>query len=237
MKLLLTFVAALTLSVNASAAPGDVTGTVVESMNSGGYTYLLLMTASGQKSWAAVTKTTVKTGAMATVTNAMEMRDFESPTLKRKFDRILFGALADASAPAGDPHAGAKSGAMGGKPADMKHGGRAEVKGPIKVAKAAGPDGRTIAEVYAQKAALKDKDVVVTGKVVKYNSGILERNWAHLRDGSGKAKDGSDDLTVILKDESAVGQVITVKGKVVLNKDLGGMYKFPVALEDAVLVK
>ena len=123
---------------------------------------------------------------------------------------------------------------MGGMP---PHGARAEVKGPIKVAKAAGPDARTVAEVHAQKKELKGKDVVVSGKVVKYNSGIMDRNWAHLRDGSGKAKDGSDDLTVIMKDESAVGRVITVKGKVVLDKDLGGMYKFPVSLGDAVLVK
>ena len=97
--------------------------------------------------------------------------------------------------------------------------------------------GRTIAEIYAQKKELAGKEVLVSGKVVKYNSGILERNWAHLRDGSGKAKDGSDDITVLLKDESAMGQVITARGKVVLDKDLGGMYKFAVVLEDAVLVK
>lgn len=232
MKLLLAVFAVIALSPLASAA--DLTGTVVETMDAGGYTYLLIKTPAGEKKWAAVTKATVKKGSTATVTNSMDMRDFESPSLKRKFDVIAFGTLGDAGTPAAsaDPHAGASKGAPAGA-----HGGRAEVKGPIKVAKAAGPDGRTIAEVYAQKAALTGKEVAVTGKVVKYNSGILERNWAHLRDGSGKAKDGSDDLTVILKDESAVGQVITVRGKVVLNKDLGGMYKFPVALEDAVLVK
>lgn len=233
MKILLALVAVLALSPLASAA--DLTGTVVETMDAGGYTYLLIKTPAGDKKWAAVTKTTVKKGQKTTVTNSMDMRNFESPSLKRKFDVIAFGQLGDGAAPASAPHGGATKGdAMGGMPA---HGGRAEVKGPIKVAKAAGPDGRTIAEVYAQKAALKGKDVVVTGKVVKYNSGILERNWAHLRDGSGSAKNGSDDITVILKDESAVGEVITVKGKVVLDKDLGGMYKFPVALEDAVLVK
>ena len=233
MKILLALVAVLALSPLASAA--DLAGTVVETMDAGGYTYLLIKTPAGDKKWAAVTKTTVKKGSKATVVNSMDMKNFESPSLKRKFDVIAFGQRGDGAAPAADPHAGAakEAPAAGSSP----HGGRAEVKGPIKVAKAAGPDGRTIAEVYAQKAALKGKDVVVTGKVVKYNSGILERNWAHLRDGSGKAKDGSDDITVILKDESAVGEVITVKGKVVLDKDLGGMYKFPVALEDAVLVK
>ena len=167
----------------------------------------------------------------------MDMMNFESPTLKRKFDVIAFGMLGDgkATAAAADPHArGMKGGALGGA---APHGGRAEAKGPIKVTKAAGPDGRTIAEIYAQKKELAGKEVLVSGKVVKYNSGILERNWAHLRDGSGKAKDGSDDITVLLKDESAMGQVITARGKVVLDKDLGGMYKFAVVLEDAVLVK
>lgn len=236
MKLFLTLTVAL-LALPPLASAGDLTGTVVETMDSGGYTYLLIKTPAGEKKWAAVTKANVKKGATATVTNSMDMMNFESPSLKRKFDVIAFGMLSDAKAPAAaaDPHTGTpKAAAMGGA---APHGGRAEVKGPIKVAKAAGPDGRSVAEVYAQKAALKGKEVVVTGKVVKYNSGIMDRNWAHLRDGSGKAKDGSDDLTVIMKDESAVGQVITVRGKVVLDKDLGGMYKFPVSIEDAVLVK
>ena len=218
MKLLLTLIAAaLTLSLNAEA--GDLTGTVVESMNSGGYTYLLIKTPAGDKKWAAVTKANIKKGDTATITNSMDMKNFESPTLKRRFDVIAFGMLGGSSATAMSPS------------------GRAEVKKPVKVAKAAGPDGRTIAEVYAQKKDLQGKEVVVTGSIVKYNAGILERNWAHLRDGSGKAKDGSDDLTVILKDEAELGQVVTARGKIVLNKDLGGMYKFPVALEDAVLVK
>ena len=220
MKLLLTVAAVLAFSPLASA--GDLTGTVVETMNAGGYTYLRIKTADGKKKWAAVTQTTVKKGQKATVTNSMDMKNFESPSLKRKFDIIAFGMMGDGSAPAASAPA---------------HGGRTEYKGPIKVTKAAGPDGRLISEVYAQKDALKGKDVAVTGRIVKYNSGILERNWAHLRDGSGNAKDGSDDITVILKDEAELGQIVTVRGKVVLDKDLGGMYKFPVALEDAVLVK
>ena len=236
MNLVLTLiVASLTLSAHASAAPENLTGTVIERMDSGGYTYLLLKTASGEKKWAAVTKASVKKGDTATVVGAMDMKNFESPTLKRKFDHIAFGTLGGGAAAAANPHGGAmKIGAQGGMPA---HGGRAEVSGPIKVAKAAGPDGRAIAEVYAQKAALKGKDVVVAGKIVKYNAGILDRNWAHLRDGSGKSNDGSDDLTVMPKDAAAVGQVVTVRGRVFLNKDLGGMYKFPVILEDAVLIK
>ncbi|OGS36778.1 MAG: hypothetical protein A2506_01670 [Elusimicrobia bacterium RIFOXYD12_FULL_66_9] len=222
--------AALAFPLAASAA--DLTGTVVETMDAGGYTYLRLKTPAGDK-WAAVsqTKTKLKKGSKATVVNSMDMKNFESPTLKRKFDVIAFGMLGNGSAPA--------SGAMGGMPANMSHGSKAPAKdfGPIKVAKAAGADARTVAEVYAKKKALKGKDVVVSGKVVKYNAGIMDRNWAHLRDGSGSDKGGDNDLTVVMKDEAELGQVITVRGKVFLDKDLGGMYKFPVSLDEATLVK
>ena len=222
MNLPLTLLAAA-LAFPLAASAADLTGTVVESMDAGGYTYLRLKTPAGDK-WAAVTqtKTKIKKGSKATVVNSMDMKNFESPTLKRKFDVIAFGMLDDGSAPAG-----------------MSHGSSAPAKdfGPIKVAKAAGPDARTVADVYAQKKALVGKDVVVSGKVVKYNAGIMDRNWAHRRDGSGSDKSGDNDLTVVMKDATELGKVITVRGKIFLNKDLGSMYKFPVSLDEATLVK
>jgi hypothetical protein len=64
------------------------------------------------------------------------------------------------------------------------------------VDKAKGANARTVAEVNTQEPDLKDKPVVVRGKVVKYNGGIMGKNWIHLRDGSGVAGDGSNDLLV-----------------------------------------
>lgn len=203
----------------AAAPSGDLKGTVLETIDAGAYTYLRLQTPAGEK-WAAVPQTTLKKGAAAHVVGSIDMAGFESKTLKRTFDHIAFGTLESPETPSGVPH-----------------GVRALDVGLIKVEKAAGPDGRTIAEIYAQKKALRGKEVVVRGKVVKYNAAILNRNWAHLRDGSGSTKDGSDDLTVLLKDSVEVGQVIAARGKVFLDKDLGGMYKFAVVLEDAALVK
>ncbi len=215
----------------------DITGRIMETMNSGGYTYMRLKTSAGDR-WAAVTQTAttkiaVKKGATATVVNTMDMRNFESPTLKRKFAHIAFGLLGSAGSQAA-PTADAAKDAMR---AGASHDGQAADVGPIKISKASGPDGRTVAEVHAQKKTLAGKEVVVMGKIVKLNSSILERNWAHLQDGTGDAKDGSDDLMVILKDEAELSQIITARGKVVLDKDLEGIYTFPVALEDAVLVK
>ena len=45
-----------------------------------------------------------------------------------------------------------------------------------KIAKATGPDARTVAEVFAQKTKLNGKTVIVRGKVVKYSSGIMDKN-------------------------------------------------------------
>jgi len=54
-----------------------------------------------------------------------------------------------------------------------------------KVAKASGPNAKTVAEVVGGKTALKDKRSSCAARWVKVNLGILGKNWVHLRDGSG----------------------------------------------------
>ena len=159
----------------------SVTGKLLERIAASPYSYLRIQTAQGEV-WAAVPETKVEKGAEVTVTGAMIMRDFESKTLKRTFAQIYFGTLAGsgpAAAPPADPHASA------GQPAAAVEVG--------KVEKASGADARTVAEVWAQKSGLKGKTVTVRGKVVKYNAGIMGKNWLHLQDGSGDAKAGTND--------------------------------------------
>lgn len=75
----------------ADAAPADssLSGKVVETMNSGGYTYVALEN-NGKKIWVAVPETKVKTGQMVTCQPGGEMKNFTSKTLKRTFDSIIF---------------------------------------------------------------------------------------------------------------------------------------------------
>jgi hypothetical protein len=68
---------------------------------------------------------------------------------------------------------------------------------------------------------------------VKVNFGIMGKNWVHLRDGSGKADDGSNDILVTTKAEPTVGSTATVLGTVRTNKDFGSGYAYKVMLEDA----
>jgi hypothetical protein len=50
------------------------------------------------------------------------------------------------------------------------------------------PNAFTVAELVTGAARLKDKPVRLSGKVVKYNAGIMGKNWIHLQDGSGKSR-------------------------------------------------
>ena len=99
------------------------------------------------------------------------------------------------------------------------------------VAKAEG--GKTVAEIYAEKDTLANQQVTFRGKVVKVNSGVMNMDWLHVRDGSGA--EGSNDLTVTTTSQPTpkVGDTVLVKGTVATNKDFGMGYQYPVLVEQA----
>ena len=66
-----------------------ISGKVVETMDSGGYTYVRVEE-KGEKTWVAVPTTKVKVGDAVTFQPGMEMKNFQSKTLNRTFDRIIF---------------------------------------------------------------------------------------------------------------------------------------------------
>ena len=224
----------------AGAPAATLQGTVLETLDAANYTYLRLKTAEGE-TWAAVNQSKVAVGDAVTVLEPMPMDGFESTTLHRTFERIVFGTLAAGPAPA----AGAASGmaqAHGAVSASMaaQHaaaaGGPAET-GKISVEKAPLPDGRTVAGLFAERVALKGKAVSVRGKVVKVNTGIMGRNWLHLRDGSGSPETKDHDLTVTTADVVAKGDVVLVKGTVAVDRDFGSGYTYALLLEDAKVTK
>jgi len=130
---------------------------------------------------------------------------------------------------AGDP-----SKAPGAPPKDAIHAGVGKTPdvADVKVAKAEGANARTVAQVNADRLTLKDKPVVIRAKVVKVNSGIMGKNWVHLRDGTGSAADNSNDLLVTSKDEPKLGDVVIAKGVVKTDVDLGSGYAYKVLVED-----
>lgn len=245
----------------AERAPGDeasttISGRVVERIDVPNYTYLSLDIGQGAaRTWVAVSSSGVQVGERVRVVDAQLMTNFTSTTLERTFDTIYFGALDDGSAlPSSgaevahwvqrgeDPHAGVPGapplgpGASKGS-AQNPHGNVSEPSRPLtigQVAKAEGSSGRTVAETHAQRSALAGRTVRVRAVVVKVISGVLERSFVHVKDGSENGE--IRDLLITTRATPAVGDRVLFEGKVTVDKDFGAGYTYPVLLEDAELV-
>lgn len=214
------------------AAPGFaydsevLSGTVLETMDADKYTYVQLETEKG-KIWLAAPKTEVSVGKEMSFRSGMKMVDFESRTLGRTFESIIFSP----------GPAGAKMAAHGS--ADSGHHGQVVPKTvkDISIEKAPSPNGYTIAEVFKNRSDLHNKKASINGKVVKVARNIMGKNWIHLQDGTGSEKEKTHDLVVTSKDLPSVGEIVNAQGTLFKDKDIGGSYQFSMILEDATIKK
>ncbi len=90
---------------------------------------------------------------------------------------------------------------------------------------------KTVAALNQDKATLAGKLVRVQGKVVKVNNGIMGRNFVHVQDGTGDQN--TNNLIVTSKQTAVVGEQVSVTGRVVLNRDFGAGYTYPLLVEEA----
>lgn len=206
----------------------SLSGKVLEVRHVDNFTYLRLKTQEGE-TWAATTRAPIDKGADVLLENTVVMTNFESKSLKMKFSRIVFGDIAG-SGSAASKRSPDLVAAHAGKYA-------AQDSADVKVPKAIGQNARTVAEIVTGRTALKDKTVLVRGKVVNYNPGILGKNWIHLRDGSGAAVDKTNDVLVTSASETKIGDVVLVKGIVRTDKDFGAGYSYQVMIEAIELTR
>jgi len=219
----------------AAAQSGVLAGNVFETMNSSGYTYVQVDTGSA-KVWVAAPQFAVKVGDKIAVGEAMAMKNYHSKTLNRTFDVVYFsGNVKVNGAPTAFAGAPAMAAAASG---DLPKGHPAIPN----AAASAGPDlknikradgGQTVTEVVTGKAKFAGKPIAVRGRVVKFNGGILGKNWIHVRDGSGT--EGNNDLTVTTDAVAKVGDLVLVTGKLVADRDFGSGYKYALIVEDALV--
>ncbi len=246
----------------APKADTALTGTVVESFESGGYTYILLD--NGQdKIWAAISATKVEVGQEIALTNGPVMKDFHSRSLDRTFPEIIFSAGIK-----GESHGGH---AMMGKGASKKEtnqtgsdednfmaalgtgsgtgteidpamttGGssKAVVSAiEVKVDKATGANAFTVAEIHAKTKELNGKKVVIKAKIVKISPQIMGKNWLHIQDGSGNPMNNTHDLVVTTDASPDIDSIVTIEGVVTADKDFGSGYFYAVIIEEGVVKK
>ncbi len=235
------------------AISGSTSGTVVETMNAGGYTYLLV-DSGARKTWVAIPETSVKKGAKVHYSEGMVMENFHSKSLDRTFATITFSpGLIDepetAAKEPGPPTTSAHSFASALKaetepeaaPADKlaPSGGSTGAVAPfaeVKIEKAPGENGYTVMEIFTKAKELAGKTVRLRGKIVKINLNIMGRNWLHLQDGTGNPLANSHDLVVTTAENPSLDQVVTIEGKIAANKDFGAGYSYAVIIEEAKII-
>jgi hypothetical protein len=217
-----------------------LSGRVLETMDGGGYTYILLKNGT-EKLWVAVPLMKATVGQELSFIPGFEIKNFTSKGLNRKFDRVIFSA-----GQAGNQevrlspsaikmmHEGVPKGAQNAAP--KAEPAKKDPPPPLsieQVHKAKGPNSYTIEQIYAKKKKLEKKPVVVRGRVVKVSSRILKRNWIHIQDGSGREAKKNNNLVVTSKDLPKVGDLVTVRGTLYNNMDFGSGYRYSVLIEGA----
>lgn len=196
---------------------------VNEYKDAGMYAYLNV-NENGNKYWIAIPNTKVNIGETYYFDGGMEMRDFESKELDKTFKSVIF---AEGIRPTETPD---KS-----KQANPHENGQQTEKAleVEKIAKA--PNGISLEELFSGKEQFSAKSVIVKGKVVKVNNAILDKNWVHIMDGTNF--ENKNDLTIATEELVNVGDIVTFKGTVTLNKDFGYGYVYDILIEEATLVK
>ncbi len=250
-----------TVQTGAPMSDNALTGTVVETFDSGGYTYIKLDNGQNEV-WAAIGQAQVEKGQKISLSNGPVMKDFHSPSLNRTFSEIIFSSGVK-GASAANPH-----GSMAATPVQNSGGsaeenfmaaltsgsatpapamGDAAASGgsskavvsaqEIKVSKAEGDNGKTVAEVFSEAGALNGKKIKVRGKVVKVSPKIMGVNWLHLQDGTGNPTQNTHDLVVTTDEMADEGSVVMVEGTVAAKKDFGMGYFYEALVEKAVISK
>lgn len=207
---------------DAQLKPGVHKAVVKEVIQTNNYTYLSVKETDGDK-WLAVPKMQANQGETYYYTGGFEMQNFESKELNRTFPSVFFleAVSLNPEIQADEPMAEPRSTGKLNVP-------KQEVN--VKPAE----DGITIAELFAHKDSYVGKTVRIRGQVTKYNAAIMKKNWVHIQDGSDYS--GIFDLTATTDMETSVGNIITVEGTVVLNKDFGYGYSYDVLLEDSKIL-
>ena len=225
MKLLRSMIMVCAFMIYAPVMMAAETGTVAESMESGGYVYIRLEDGI----WIAANRFAVSTGDEIQYSGAMEMNNFESKSLDRKFESILF--VSEASLVGSGAAAKPAMPMEGYGSTDMSLQKPVAVQAPVAGEIKALDDGKTVAGVFADSGELKDQVVSLNARVMKISKDIMGRNWITLQDGTGVEPDNK--LLATSQEVVSPGDVVIARGMVVTDVDLGYGYKYKVLLEEA----
>ena len=230
--LVIFLISFLVTAQNPHADSGLTKGIVQEVLQVSAYTYLNVLEENDTKRWIAVPTIDAKLGEIYYYKGGMEMPDFESQELDRKFDTVLFlGSITSAEAidldkGLVDPNAVVVEDSKPTKQATLE-------KLELNIEEVEG--GIRIGDLFENKELYNGKTIKIKGEVTKFSKAILGKNWVHFQDGS--QYNGAYDLMITTQENLMVGDVVVFEGVIALNKDFGAGYFYNIILEEAVLIE
>ncbi|MBU0484605.1 MAG: DNA-binding protein [Proteobacteria bacterium] len=235
-----------------------IKGKVLEVLSGGGFTFILLEH-EGEKKWASAPSTKVEVNEEVTLLNATVFPDFYSKSLDRKFDNLIFASSIEGKNPQSgtdqdaQPSRTRRSSANTSAPSfqnalqeempatltgETIEAGSAKAVVPfaeLKIERAPGSNGFTVAELFAKAPELDGKEIVINGKVMKFSPNIMGKNWLHIQDGTGDPQQQTHDLVITSTESAENDTIVKIKGILRANKDFGAGYKYAVIVEEAHL--
>ncbi|AXH12860.1 hypothetical protein [Halarcobacter bivalviorum] len=204
------------LTVNTLLAADKLhTGKILEIKDSGAYVYIKIKKEK-EDIWAAIPKTDVKVGDNVTLKESTWMKNFESKTLGRTFDKVLFAEID-----------GQKKAIHG---VDNIHGihGQAMKKPNPEFGKITTSNEKAIQTnieaIQKNKEKYKNKNVTLEGEVVEVSNKVMGNTWI-------KIKNNNDAMIFrsMNEDEKVkIGDKIKVTGTINTDVDYGYGFKYNV---------
>ncbi len=194
-----------------------------EVLQTSNYTYILAKE-NDQTQWLAIPKKEVSIGETYYYQGGNKMANFKSTELDRTFDSILFlgGVISE------EDLNNSKNAEI---PTSSTSGNSGNIEEPIDPAEG----GITIEELFAQRADYAGKTVKIRGMVTKFNANIMGTNWLHIQDGTDHQ--GENDLVVTSSSIVKKGDIVTLEGKISVDKDFGYGYFYKVIMENSKVLK
>ena len=209
--------------INVVAETGPVNGTVAETINAGGYTYIRI---EEPDIWIATSTMEVSAGDQVEYSGGAEMLNFHSKSLDRTFESIWFVQKASIAGQDLSQQAAARGHAP--IPANVPQSTAIAAPAPGSIKKLDG--GKSIEEILSDSAALHGQTISLRAKVIKISENIMGMNWITLQDGTGTAP--NDKLMTISSEMVTVGEVVTATGLLQNDVDLGYGYRYAALLEE-----
>lgn len=197
-------------------------GLVVSVKHADSYTYIELD--EGDKIvWIAGPAISLKTGDKISTSKGAEMRDFFSKTFNKSFRTIFFVGKINIEGAPEVPQPEEESITI-----NAAERAPAPTEGEISFS----DDVYTLKNVFNLRSTLKGKRVKVRGKIVKASGSIMGKYWYHIQDGTDMGPHNAD-LVMTSATELEAGDVVEAVGMLMLDRDFGSGYKYPIILENA----